>query len=136
MRKWVIWSLLSVFIWFTYMSVIFDDRSRKREFFIYFYWFENFVTFFEIFIDDLLHFINSMHDDHVLNNVQIDSRHAENVFFINIYTFTSLDDHQTHHFSMFFLRDCSSSFDELYEKFIFNFYRLTYLTIHDFQCFE
>jgi hypothetical protein len=93
---------------YLYSCYIWRSRSKARVFYLFLLIRENFVTFFEIFIHDLLSFINNMHDDHILNNVQIDSHHAKNVFYINIHIFTNLDDYQVHHFSMFFLRDCSS----------------------------
>jgi hypothetical protein len=43
------------------------------------------MTFFWIFIRYFFHFINCMHSDHILNDLQIDSCHSKNVFFINIH---------------------------------------------------
>jgi hypothetical protein len=67
----------------TYLTNITERRSSTivviswfsilQMFFWIFWRFENFMTFFRIFVYDLLHYVNDMHNDHVLNDVQIDS---------------------------------------------------------------
>jgi hypothetical protein len=42
------------------------------------------MTFFKIFIRHFFHFINRMHSDHILYDVQIDSCHTKNVLFISL----------------------------------------------------
>jgi hypothetical protein len=132
--RWVICSLLNIFVRFTHMSIIFNNWDRKWKFFVANNWFRHFFSTICFFVHDRFHLIHNINDDHKLHDIEIYSDHTKNVLVVN--NFVEFYRHQALFVSII-LFDCSSTNDYQFNwKMIVYLNRVTNFNIHQFQDFK